>query len=234
MQTLADIFMQDFGFSQTEVKVAAVDVGVREWRFSLSSISDHASQVWITTHATIFAPTSAAESVAAEIANNLELSATGIALATRAVNGVPLVHFIHQIDPVNSPFTAAELDRAAKAINPLFPEEELHKKAAFAMLKLLRKMRRDVIDALSIRHDAMFQPSALISSVRFKCTSGECAYITDIPVADLQRVCNAEMVAPSAKMGTIHCPRCGTTAVPPEGSTKEDPNSPLGRRFGKG
>ncbi len=186
--------------------------------FALTDTENRADNLWIILNTPYMGSTG---SIANNIASHMGVSVATAALATRAVNNVPLWRFLG-IKP--APETLAAI------ADPLFPPEPLRLQAAAMWLADWLMVGDDSLPSfLSDEHERLFSRTskARAPSFDFRCT--DCGYIASIPEADIDRF--KKVIEES---GGIHCSACSGSAMPPKDEELANPESPLARRFGSG
>lgn len=232
-QTLADQFLEDFGFTRPRTEdIGPVTVGSRQYTFTVCNVAGHPEQVWISTHSEVYLPDSPRGLYSAQVASQLELSLATVALSVRAINDVPLWKFVEQVKLVT--FTDAE---KADINDPLWPPVTLHRKAAEAFAVLLGRegtaFDRNLVSYLAEQVAERFAPKFVLpddpqeARFAFKCEEEACHYVfvTETPEDFRESL---------VENNQIHCPKCGGAARPPKGEEVDNPDSPLSRRLTRG
>lgn len=223
---LLNYLRSDFGVNPVAiVQLDPITVKSREWRFTIRESKSREDSMWATANTRIKIGLTEEGILAAEVVNTMEVETAMAALATAAVNGIPVWRIF------SSKLTPEDMKLAATATDPFNPPDDLKYKAAGFWLEELRKMDAELVEHIWNNHKVKFSSETEyvqieFSGFPFKCE--DCNYIFKIHRKDIESF--REKIL---KDGNIFCPKCGKVSLPPKGEEVSNPQSPLGQLFGK-
>lgn len=232
---LAAQFRSDFGIKgkAKTFTTKPVNVGSRDWVFTLRSVEGTPDAMWTALNSRIFAAGamgSEASQAGAQIATNISLEAAMVSAAVVGVNEIPL----YKLTGVE--LTDGEL---SALVDPFDPPDRVRRAASKEFLRWIEEDRFDhsIVVFLKGEYDREFAEGSgsikfpgrtRVVTHTFKCENPECSLIITLPEADVLARCESILKA----TGGVYCPGCSGTSKPPKGEEVASPNSPLGKLLG--
>ena len=194
-------FRVAFGIESPEVRESAsVSVGAEAFTFSFSFAGRREDTIWIASNISTFASDGAFSG--ASVSNDLEIMTLTVALATRAVNGIPLWKWL-----------GVGIPDGVTISDPMFPGPAIHKRAVLLWANdFLRPAPDELTRLLNEEYTRVFEERINIRVNRPKtpeprklhCKNEECQYVLSVAVGKDGSEVEGDNYA--------HCPVCGTAA----------------------